>query len=201
MPYWWLLIPMLTAFAGWLIHRLAVSLMFRPLASRQILSLRIQGWIPRHRAALTAQLGAFAAAQFQGMDDIEKKIADPSTLAKVMPSIEAHIDDFLRVKLAEKMPVISMFIGDKTVNTLKTVFLQELEQLFPKVMGQFAGNLRQDLDIQKIITDKLSAIPDAQLEVRLRSGMGTIIRQFCLLGAVTGFISGLLALACLFFLK
>lgn len=201
MQYWWFLIPFLTAFTGWLVHRIAAGFLFRPLLPKTLMGMRIQGWLPANRAAMAETLGTFAASQFRNMDAIEKKIADPATLAKVMPSIEAHIDDFLRVKLAEKMPVISMFIGDKTIHTLKTVFLQELEVLFPKVMGQFAGNLQQDLDIKKIITDKMAAIPDAELETQVQAGLAGVLPKFCLLGAFSGFIAGLATLLCLLLLK
>jgi uncharacterized membrane protein YheB (UPF0754 family) len=194
MQYWWFLIPFLTACTGWLIHRCAAGFLFRPLTTKNFLGLRIQGWLPANRQAMAEKLGTYAASQFQAMDEIEKKIGDPATLAKVMPSIEVHIDEFLRVKLAEKMPVISMFIGDKTIHTLKTVFLQELENLFPKVMGQFAGNLRQDLDIKKIITEKIAAIPDAQLEAQVRTGLSGFFPKFYLLGAFTGFVAGVVAL-------
>ena len=94
-----------------------------------------------------------------------------------------------------------MFIGDKTINSLKTVFLQELENLFPKVMGQFAGNLRSELNIEKMVTDKLAAIPDDELETKMVSGMAGFFSSFYKLGAITGFISGLIALFCLFLMK
>jgi hypothetical protein len=35
------------------------------------------------------------------------------------------------------MPVISMFIGDKTIAQLKEVFLEELHQIFPTLLSQF----------------------------------------------------------------
>ena len=201
MNYWWLLIPFLSAAAGWLIHRGAATLLFHPRTPKQFPGFSIQGLIPKHRHTFTQQLGSYAAAEFQAMDMIEKKISDPATLAKVIPVIEVHVDEFLRVKLAEKMPMISMFIGDKTINSLKTVFLQELENLFPKVMGQFAGNLRSELNIEKLITDKLSAITDEELEAKIRAGMGAILRSFYMLGAFTGLIAGLIALVSLLLLK
>ena len=72
-----------------------------------------------------------------------------------MPLIEKHMDDFLRNKLKEKMPMISMFIGDKTINTLKEVFLKEIEDLFPQVMKQFAGNLKSELNIEQMVVTKI----------------------------------------------
>jgi hypothetical protein len=38
-----------------------------------------------------------------------------------------------------------MFIGDKTIQQLKTVFMEELKQMFPTLMQSFASNLQKDL--------------------------------------------------------
>jgi hypothetical protein len=35
------------------------------------------------------------------------------------------------------MPIISMFIGDKTIAQLKEVFLEELAQIFPALLSEF----------------------------------------------------------------
>jgi hypothetical protein len=35
------------------------------------------------------------------------------------------------------MPIISMFIGDKTIAQLKEVFLEELAQIFPSLLSEF----------------------------------------------------------------
>ena len=54
--------------------------------------------------------------------------------------------------------MISMFIGDKTINTLKTVFMKEIEDLFPQVMQQFAGELKNDLNIEQMVVSKINNI-------------------------------------------
>ena len=66
-------------------------------------------------------------------------------LDKVMPIIDHKLDDFFRHRLTEKLPMISMFIGDKTIQQLKTVFLEELRQMFPTLMQSFVSNLQKDL--------------------------------------------------------
>jgi hypothetical protein len=47
-----------------------------------------------------------------------------------------------------------MFIGDKTVAQLKSVFLEELASIFPQLIGQFAQNAT--MNISKSLTTKLS---------------------------------------------
>ena len=66
-------------------------------------------------------------------------------LDKVMPIIDHKLDDFFRHRLTEKLPMISMFIGDKTIQQLKSVFMEELRQMFPSLMHSFASNMQKDL--------------------------------------------------------
>ncbi len=66
-------------------------------------------------------------------------------LDKVMPVIDEKLDDFFRNRLTEKLPMISMFIGDKTIQQLKSVFMEELRQMFPSLMHSFASNMQKDL--------------------------------------------------------
>jgi hypothetical protein len=56
---------------------------------------------------------------------------------------------------------ISMFIGDKTIEELKEVFMEELALLFPLLISEFSTHLNRDLQQQwelkfrAIIQDKI----------------------------------------------
>ncbi|NBR56326.1 MAG: hypothetical protein EBU05_04620 [Chitinophagia bacterium] len=47
-----------------------------------------------------------------------------------------------------------MFIGDKTVAQLKSVFLEELASIFPQLIGQFAQNAK--MNMSKSLATKLA---------------------------------------------
>src|SRR6476646_1651503 len=126
MNYWQLIIPVFSVIIGWLSAWIACK----------IFLYRI---IPHNRQSLAEKAGKAASAAFP-FADLEQRILDPDSIKKIMPLVEEHVDDFLRNKLKEKMPVIGMFIGNKTIDSLKEVFLKEIEELFPQVLKQFAGN-------------------------------------------------------------
>ncbi len=77
------------------------------------------------------------------------------------PVINEKLDDFFRHKLSAKLPMISMFIGEKTIEELKEVFMEELALLFPMLISEFSVHLNQDLHTQwdqkfsKIIQQKI----------------------------------------------
>jgi len=167
-------------------------MLFHPREPKKILGLTIQGIFPKRQTTLAANLGKLVSDEFLSFTDIEEKISNPSNLKKIMPMIDTHIEDFLRKKLPDEMPVISMFIGDKTINKMKTVFMHEIEDLFPKVMKQFASNMKSELDLEHIVYTKVSAFSSDKLEKILYQIMSKEFRFVEILGGIIGFMIGLL---------
>jgi len=187
-------LPIISAFIGWIILRLFIQLLFRPVVPKKILGVTIQGIIPSKQKSIAEQAGSFAATRLVSFDDIERRIADPKSLEKIMPVIEEHIDKFLRVKLGKEMPMISAFIGDKTINSLKKIFMQELGTLFPQVMKNYADNLKNEINLEKKITEKISSISSEQIETVLRQNLSKELKYLEWAGVLIGFTIGIIQL-------
>jgi len=123
--------------------------------------------------------------------DLEAKITSPENFNKIKPTVEEHVDDFLRNKLKEAFPMIGMLIGDRTINTLKEIFMKELETLFPVIMKAYMQNLQKDLNLDKLISDKVTSLSPATLEAGLYQNMGKELAQARLVGLVVGFLIGI----------
>ena len=190
MNYWLILIPVISAFIGWVTNWVAIKMLFHPREPKKILGITFHGIFPKRQQQFAEKLGKLISEEFLSFSDIEQKISDPENLKKVMPMIENHVNDFLRVKLKDEMPILSMFIGDKTITSLKNVFMQEIEILFPQVMKQFAGNLKTELDLEKIVVTRVTAFSSDKLEEVLYQIMSKEFRFVEIIGAVIGFIIG-----------
>lgn len=193
MNYWLLLIPLLTALTGWIVIRLAVKLFFRPLQPLKLMGFQWQGLLPRKKQQIADNVGKLVATEFSNFNALEM-ISDPQNFEKVRPLIETHIDDFLRNKLTVQMPMIAMFIGDKTINSLKTIFIQEIETLFPQVMEKFAGNIKNDLKIEQMVSSRIAGISPEKVEYLFHRNMEKDIRLASLFGAAIGLVIGMLQL-------
>ncbi|MGN6291388.1 MAG: DUF445 domain-containing protein [Chitinophagaceae bacterium] len=193
MNYWLLLIPFLSAITGWITIRMAVWLLFHPRQPKTILGWKIQGLWPARREQIALQAGNYAAAAFP-LDELEQRINEPGRFEEIKPIIEEHMDHFLRHKLKEQMPMIAMFIGDKTIQSLKTIFIQEIESLFPQVIGRFAGNLKKELKLNELVSAKLAAIPTHSIEQAVRRELAPKLRLAALFGGFIGLIIGILQL-------
>lgn len=179
MNYWILLTPVIAAIIGWFLHSIAIRYILRNV-------------LPKKKNQIAAKIGQVAAHEFASYKGLEEKINDPRTLDSVLPVIEAHIDAFLNEKLKKEMPVISMFIGQKTTDKLKEVFMNEIQNLFPQIIGQFATNLKTSIDIEGIIRKRLDSISPEALEQMVTDNLGAELRGLRLLGAFTGFVAGLI---------
>ena len=192
MNYWLLIIiPLISAFIGWVTNWVAIKMLFHPREPKRILGITFHGIFPKRQQQFAEKLGKLISAEFLSFNDIEEKIRNPENLKKIMPMIENHIDDFLRNKLGTEMPMISMFIGDKTVTKLKESFMKEIEILFPQVMKQYAANLKDELDLEQIVIQKVSGFSSDKLEEVLLQIMSKEFRFVEIIGAVIGFIIGL----------
>lgn len=189
MQYWFLLIPFIGALVGWLIMGAVVKLLFRPYQPRKLLGFTIQGILPKRQSQIAAQAGRLAG-EFFSINELEQRVNDPANLADVMPMIEAHIDDFLQNKISKEMPFLSMFIGNKTIGSLKKIFMQEIGDLLPKVVAQFAGNLKKNMNPEQLIVKKLTEIPTARIEEMFTGALSREYRNLRLVGALIGFIIG-----------
>ena len=186
------LIPLISAFIGWFTNWIAVKMLFHPREPKRILGIRFQGIFPKRQQQFAQKLGKMVSNELLSFQDIEAKISNPANVQKLMPFVEEHIDHFLRVKLADQMPVISMFIGDKTINQLKAVFIAELTELFPVIMKNYMNNLQEELDLEKIVIEKVSGFSSDKLEEMLNAIMAKEFRFVEIIGGVLGFVIGLI---------
>lgn len=190
MNYWLLLIPVISAFIGWITNLVAIKMLFHPRNPRRFLGITFQGIFPKRQKQFAEKLGKIVSNEFLSFDDIEQKISNPDNLKKIMPMIENHVDDFLRSRLSNELPLISMFIGDKTIQKLKDAFMKEIEILFPTVMKQYASNLKTDLDIENIVITKVSGFSSDKLEELLYQIMSKEFRFVEIIGGIIGFLIG-----------
>lgn len=185
-------IPLISAFIGWFTNWIAIKMLFHPRLPVKILGITFQGIFPKRQVQFAQKLGKLVSEELLSFKDIEAKITNGDNLQQVMPLVETHIDNFLRNKLAAEMPIISMFIGDKTIEQLKSVFMKELESLFPVLMTNYMDKLRHELDLEAIITEKVSNFSSDKLEEILKAIMSKEFKFIEIIGAVLGFFIGIL---------
>lgn len=118
-----LFIPIMTALFGWMVAWLFVKALFinwKGGLSQSISSLKIEQLITTEVSLKQFDL--------------------------LLPTLDKHLDDFFNLKLTQKMPMIAMFIGNKTIDQLKEVFIEELKLMFPELVQKLLNGSIKELE-------------------------------------------------------
>jgi hypothetical protein len=164
-----ILLPLLVACFGWLISWGFIKIIFFP---HQSIRLAGRQW----QSLFSKKAGQISIGQ------ILPELTQGDSFQKLLPFIDAKLDEFFKERLVQKMPVISMFIGDKTITQLKEVFLEELAQIFPDLLSEFTQSSANTflLNLEAKWSKKIE-------QYLLKASQKIRIMAFCL-----GFIWGLI---------
>ncbi len=186
------LIPIISAFIGWVTNLIAIRMLFHPKKPVKIIFFTIQGIFPKRQKQFAEKLGKLVADELLSFEDIAEKLTNREKLQTILPEIGNRVEHFLRYRLPDVMPVLAMFVGDSMIAKVKTILLNELNQLLPELINKYVRNLQDDLDLEKIVTEKVAGFSSDKLEEILNGIMKKEFRFVEIIGAVLGFLIGLL---------
>ncbi len=178
---------LISSFTGWLCLWIAFKLLFHPVKPANIAGFKLQGAFPANQQMIGDKIGRLSS-EFLSPEFLKEKVATPEIFQKLKPEIEKHIDVFLKEKLKEVFPMLSMFIGEKTIGQLKAAFLTELESLFPALMNNYISSLQEDLNIEKLVAEKINGLSSQKLEALIGQ---PVKNKMLSLGLFIGFMMGI----------
>ncbi len=200
MHYWLFITPFIGALLGWTINGLLIKFLFHPAEPKNLFGFSLQGLVPKNQSQFAVQAGRYVGNNLFSFDEIKNKLTNAENIEKLMPFVEEEIDNFLRKKLTEQMPMISMFIGEKTIVQLKSIFVEEIKILFPALISNYINNIEADLNIEAMVAEKIQSVSPATIENFIHQSLKKELQFFKLAGAAAGFIIGLIQLAFVLFL-
>ena len=152
--------------------------------------IKIQGIIPANQQLIAEKIGRLVSNELFSFAALKEKVTDPENFNNLKPEIETHIDHFLREKLKDTFPMLSMLIGNKTINQLKGAFLLELETLFPVLMTSYMARLEKDLDLENMVTQKIAGFSVTKAEELVYTSAKKQLLKIQLFGAAIGLFIG-----------
>ena len=184
------LLPILAALIGWITNYLAIKMLFHPHQPKKILGLTFQGVFPKRQAQIAEKLGDLVANELFSMQDVAQKIEDLSTQPEVLEEVGRRIEKTIRGKLISAFPMLSMFLSDEMIEKVTNLFKGELED-FLRVSAQgLAVKMKDSVDVQGLVREKVQAFSSNKIEELLLSFMEQEFRFIEKIGAVLGFLIG-----------
>lgn len=120
--------------------------------------------------------------------EIRKNITSESSFSTLAGLAEEQVDEFLRIRLVKELPYIGMLIGEKTIDSLKKVFMKELEVLFPTVMNQYLDSIQTDNVSKPFAENYIDGISDKSINEIFKPVARMIITGSVLLGVIIGLL-------------
>jgi uncharacterized membrane protein YheB (UPF0754 family) len=186
-------LPFIAAITGWLTNWVAVKMLFHPVKPLNLGLFTVQGIFPKRQKAMAEKLGKIVATELFSIDDIVSKMKSADN-AEVLSFVESKLDDFINVKLSTSMPMLAMFLNDDLKNKIKTALLNEIGEVIPGIIDTYANKLKEEVNIEHIVYDKVINFSSDKMEEVLYSIMKKEFKFIEVLGGILGFFIGLIQL-------
>ncbi|MFW6285779.1 MAG: DUF445 domain-containing protein [Nanoarchaeota archaeon] len=179
-----LMIPIISAFIGWLTNFIAIKSLFRPVEKINILGVKFQGLIPKRKRDLAVNISEVVEEYFLSHEDIKESLEKPSNINK----IKRKILPILESKILEKIPLMFQVIAKPII---KKTLESEIDSVILKINDEIINHAFEVIDIKKIIVDKIKDYDIDELERITYKIAKKELKHIEYLGAIIGFILGL----------
>jgi uncharacterized membrane protein YheB (UPF0754 family) len=187
-------LPIIAAITGWVTNYLAIKMLFHPKKKIKILFFTIQGIFPKRQDLLAERLGRIVATELFSFKDIKERFTSTSSAVEINRVLDEKLEDFLDVKLKAMMPMLAMFLNNDAKARIKDTLHLEFQNILPDILNKYSEKLERDINIEKIVSQKVAAFSSDKLEQILFSIMKKEFKMIEILGGVLGFFIGLIQL-------
>jgi uncharacterized membrane protein YheB (UPF0754 family) len=184
-------LPLIGAGIGWLTNRLAIQMLFRPRKPVRFLGLKFQGLIPRRQEELAKRIGELVEAELFQQHLIRAEIRKINIEPYVEDLAASIVWDRIGPRLRQ-LPLLGSFVNDKLLATLHTMANESLKEETGPLIDKVATAAEKHIKIRHIVEDRVRGFDLVQLESLVRELAKKEFRSIELLGAVIGFVLGLL---------
>ena len=187
----WLVLPLIAALIGWFTNFIAVRMIFRPYRPIRLLFFTLQGLLPKRRDVFAKSIGATISDHLIGADDISNMVHDPRVSEKLHGVFEDRIDNFLTEKILSLHPMIGMVLTDDIKAKLKAMLMDQIKGALESGVDALGDHIEDNLDLSGLVERKIADFEMSRLEAIVLEVAARELRSIEILGAVLGFMVGL----------
>jgi len=192
-------LPLIGALIGWLTNYIAIKMLFHPKNEIKIFFFSLQGIFPKRQQALAEKLGQVVSTELVSAQEVTAHLKEKATSDAVLDHISMRIEEGIASRLPRLFPMLAMLMSGEITNKLKRVMLEQISSLNEELIDKLSRELEEELDVQAIVEEKVSAFSSDKLEEMLFSIMRREFKFVEVVGAVLGFLIGLVQILLLSF--
>ena len=169
-------------------------MLFHPKKKIDLFFFSMQGIFPKRQDVLAERLGKMVSTELFSFKDIKDRFTSTSTALEINKVLDEKLEDFMEVKLRSAIPMLAMFLNSNTKAKIKDTLHAEFQNILPDILNKYSEKLEKDLDIEKIVYQKVVAFSSDKLEDILFSIMKKEFKFIEILGGILGFLIGIIQL-------
>ncbi|MEA1959706.1 MAG: DUF445 family protein [Bacillota bacterium] len=197
MIYQLILIPLISAFIGYVTNVFAIRLLFWPREPIKFVFFKVQGLLHKRQSEIAVKLGELVEQELLSLDDVFDKINTPEVQEKLIEKISELMKD----RLVGLLPrIIPPKLTQIIIESLEKILRQEAPDIMERFIESGKEYLTQEIQISKIVEEKVKDYDLKELEDMIRGISIEELTFIEILGGVVGFVIGIVqvAILCLF---
>lgn len=189
-----LLVPGICAVIGWFTNVLAVKMLFRPREVINIMGLKIQGVIPKHKEEFGQQLAEVITEDFLSAEDIAQHIDVATIWSDSRSDLFATIDKVL----SQLKPHLGSgqldILSDDNITMLKVQLDDYVAGNLAKIKGRVQETTRTKVDLTDFLAKKFASFGSEKLESITYRVASRELKFIEIYGGIFGFLIGFIQL-------
>jgi uncharacterized membrane protein YheB (UPF0754 family) len=184
------LTPFITAAIGWFTNWVAVKMLFHPRRPLRFAGLKWQGLIPRRQKQLAAEAAEIIEREILQQHAILNEIRK----IDLAPDLEKAAHSLVWERIGPQLqaiPLLGGFINDGLLAKFEVIAVAEIKNEAAPLMEKVATRFESSVDLKQLIEDNIAAFDLERLETIVNQVARREFRTIERLGALLGFIIGL----------
>ena len=194
------LLVIIGAMIGWITNFIAIKMLFRPYKEINFIFFKIQGLLPKRKNEIGHSIAEVVDKELVSMKDIISKISSSDIEESMGSLIDGILDSRLKEEILKNFPMAAFFLSDSVLEKIKGIIKSSIIENKDEIMEFFAQYMQKNVDIQKIIVEKVDAFSLEKIEEIIVNLAKKELKHIEYIGAVLGGIIGLVQFAIVSFI-
>jgi uncharacterized membrane protein YheB (UPF0754 family) len=157
----------------------------------RIFFIPVQGVFPKRQKDFARKLGQIVSEELISVEDLTAHLKEKATSEAILNHIAQRLEDEIAAKLPRAFPMLAMFMSGDMAKKVKSFLLDEIGSLNAELIDKLSGQLEEELDVHRIVEEKVASFSSDKLEEILFSIMRREFKFVEMVGAVLGFLIGM----------
>jgi len=189
-----ILTPFITAAIGWFTNWVAIQMLFHPRVPKRVFFWQWQGLIPRRQLQLAQESAEIIEREILQQHMILNEIRK----IEMTPYLEEAAHKIVWERIGPQLraiPLLGSFINDGTLAKFEVIASASMKEEAGPLMEKVATEFEASVDLKQMIEDNIAAFDLERLEAIVNEVAKREFRTIERLGAVLGFVIGLVQVA------